>query len=92
MTNSGKLDIELKLWAARNFRGDKHFVKKKDSEMIARVLNNKIVGTGFEDPAKILANLRNSRSHSAAQKATLPGCWRKSDGSHKFRQINTRKD
>jgi hypothetical protein len=48
-------------------------VKKKDAKQIARALKNRIVGTGFEDPAKILANPNNWRSHSAAQKSALSG-------------------
>ena len=48
-------------------------MKKKDAKVIARVLKNRIVGTGFEDPAKILAHPKNWRSHSAAQKSAMSG-------------------
>jgi hypothetical protein len=48
-------------------------MKKKDAKKIAKALKNRIVASGNADPAKILANPKNWRSHSAAQKEALSG-------------------
>ena len=48
-------------------------MKKKEAKSIAKALKNRIVGSGNENPAKILANPKNWRSHSAAQKEALSG-------------------
>ena len=48
-------------------------MKKKEARAISKALKNRIVGSGNENPAKILANPKNWRSHSAAQKAALSG-------------------
>ncbi len=50
-----------------------HSVKKKEAAAIAKIFRNRIVGSGKENPAKILANPKNWRSHSAEQKEALTG-------------------
>lgn len=48
-------------------------MKKKEAKTIAKALKNRIVGSGNENPAKILSNPKNWRSHSTAQKEALSG-------------------
>jgi len=48
-------------------------VKKKEGTTIAKALKKRIVGSGNENPAKILSKPKKWRSPSAVQKAALSG-------------------